>query len=569
MLKEAQRRELLGLALLALAVFLTLSLVPPSALGGVGERLFPSGNLMGVVGLVLAEAGLDLLGAGALLLPIVPALAGAASFGWMPRESAVRLAWLSAGLTILLPTTLAVLDTGQSAALAAATPTAGWAGRMLRVPLVALFGWFGALFALAFLGIALSVATVGWNPARAGARAAARGAVGLRATLAQAWAGHAEARRRRAAAKAKPKSPGQVSRIDLAAVAATVTEPPKVERPKPAPAKVEKAIEEKGKAEPRKQAKAAVEHGPAGPRAVAGEHPPVELLSAAPAKDAALSEQELDRLGEIVVETLRTFKVEGRIVGRTTGPVVTQFEFVPAPGIKVNRIAALDADLALALKAPSVRIVAPIPGKGAVGVEVPNPEPEVVYLREILDAPAFQRSRGHLPIALGRDLTGRPYVADLTKMPHLLIAGTTGSGKSICINTLITSLCYRHSPRTLRFLLIDPKMVELSMYASLPHLRHPVVTDPRDAATVLKWAVLEMERRYELLSENGARSLAEFNRRLEEGQTLRRAEPVGPEGDPDRWTYTDGPLPYIVLVVDELADLILTVQADVERPLAQ
>jgi S-DNA-T family DNA segregation ATPase FtsK/SpoIIIE len=195
--------------------------------------------------------------------------------------------------------------------------------------------------------------------------------------------------------------------------------------------------------------------------------------------------------------------------------------------------------------------------------------PEVVYLRDILRSKPFARGRGALPLALGRDLEGTPYVADLARMPHLLIAGATGSGKSVCVNTLITSLVYRHGPESLRLLLIDPKMVELSMYAELPHLRHPVVTDPKDAAFVLKWAVYEMERRYQLLSENGARSIAEFNRRLEGGQTLRRVEPDGPEGDPDRWFYKDGPLPYVVVVVDELADLMMSVQNEIERPLAQ
>src|SRR5690606_3819397 len=158
-----------------------------------------------------------------------------------------------------------------------------------------------------------------------------------------------------------------------------------------------------------------------------GDRPPLGLLTEQPPRSAGLSDEELDRLGQVVIDTLRTFKVEGRIGGRTTGPVVTQFEVVPAPGVKVNKIAALDADLALALKAPSVRIVAPIPGKGAVGVEVPNPEAEVVMLRDLLETTAFQRSRGNLPLALGRDLTGRPYVADLSRMPHLLIAGATGS----------------------------------------------------------------------------------------------------------------------------------------------
>jgi S-DNA-T family DNA segregation ATPase FtsK/SpoIIIE len=219
------------------------------------------------------------------------------------------------------------------------------------------------------------------------------------------------------------------------------------------------------------------------------------------------------------------------------------------------------------MKARSIRIVAPIPGKGAVGVEIPNPKAEMVYLREILESRQFARTKAELPLALGRDLTGRPYVADLAKMPHALIAGATGSGKSVCLNAFITSLVYRHTPETLRFLLIDPKMVELSAYVDLPHLRHPVVTDPRDAAGVLKWAVFEMERRYELLHANTVRSLGEFNKKLREGVPLKRARPKGPDGDPDRWLWRDGPIPYVVLVVDELADLMMTVQSEVEKPL--
>jgi len=278
-------------------------------------------------------------------------------------------------------------------------------------------------------------------------------------------------------------------------------------------------------------------------------------------------ERELDRLGQVLGEKLRTFNVEGSIGGRTTGPVVTQFEVVPAPGVKVNKIANLDADLALAMKARSIRIVAPIPGKGAVGVEIPNPKAEMVLLREILEAGEFARSRAELPLALGRDLRGKPYVADLAKMPHALIAGATGSGKSVCLNAFITSLVYRHTPETLRFLLIDPKMVELSAYVDLPHLRHPVVTDPRDAATVLKWAVFEMENRYQLLSVNRVRSLGEFNKKLRQGLPMKRVHPKGPEGDPDRWLWREGPLPYVVLVVDELADLMMTVQSEIEKPL--
>ena len=184
-----------------------------------------------------------------------------------------------------------------------------------------------------------------------------------------------------------------------------------------------------------------------------------------------------------------------------------------------------------------------------------------------MESKRFQEMDGSLPLALGKDLTGRPAVSDLARMPHVLIAGATGSGKSVCLNAFITSLIYRHTPETLRLLLIDPKMVELIGYADLPHLRHPVVTDPRDAAGVLKWAVLEMERRYKLLSENAVRSVAEFNQRDREGRTLRRVEPRGEEGDPDRWIHTDGALPYVVVVVDELADLMMTVQSEIERPL--
>jgi DNA segregation ATPase FtsK/SpoIIIE, S-DNA-T family len=236
--------------------------------------------------------------------------------------------------------------------------------------------------------------------------------------------------------------------------------------------------------------------------------------------------------------------------------------------VKVARIANLDADLALALRAPSVRIVAPIPGKGAVGVEVPNPTPEMVFFREVVESPQFRASKAQLPLALGKDIAGRPMVADLARMPHLLIAGATGSGKSVCVNTIITSLVYRHSPQRLRFLMVDPKMVELSMYNDLPHLRHPVVTDNNDAAAVLKWAVLEMERRYSLLSLNGVRNLQDFNRRVESGAVVRSPEAQGEEGDPDRWIYRDGELPYIVVIIDELADLMMTVQGDVEKPLA-
>ncbi|HXE58208.1 MAG TPA: DNA translocase FtsK, partial [Gemmatimonadales bacterium] len=310
------------------------------------------------------------------------------------------------------------------------------------------------------------------------------------------------------------------------------------------------------------------------------ELPPLELLAPPPAQDVDAGEAQLDRLGQTLVEALRTFKVEATIAGRTTGPVVTQFEVVPAPGVKSGRIVSLADDLAITIRAPSIR-VAPIPGKGAVGVEVPNPTARMVTLRELFEAPEWVRARATLPIALGRDLEGKPVVADLAKMPHLLIAGATGSGKSVAINTIITSLIYRYTPKDLRLLMIDPKMVELSMYNALPHMRHKVVTNNNDAAAVLKWAVIEMNRRYELLHVNNARNLADFNRKVAEGKPLRnpakpkptlaaisQEPPDTPPEAPQDEVYSEGALPLIVIVIDELADLMMTVQAEVETPLA-
>src|SRR5215216_5494485 len=308
--------------------------------------------------------------------------------------------------------------------------------------------------------------------------------------------------------------------------------------------------------------------------------PPVDLLTPPSDQDVDAGEAQLDRLGNSLIETLRTFKVEGRPGHRTTGPVVTQFEVLPAPGVKAGRIGSLADDLAIAMRVPSVR-VAPIPGKGAVGVEIPNPTARIVTLRELIESDEWQGGRAVLPIALGHDLEGKPVIADLTKMPHLLIAGATGTGKSVTINTIITSLIYRYTQKHLRFLMIDPKMVELSMYNALPHLRHKVVTNNHDAATVLKWAVLEMQRRYELLQANGARNVADFNRKVEEGKPLRnppRPKPTlatisaeaadTPPEPPVEEVYSEGVLPFIVMIIDELADLMMTVQGEVETPLA-
>jgi S-DNA-T family DNA segregation ATPase FtsK/SpoIIIE len=296
------------------------------------------------------------------------------------------------------------------------------------------------------------------------------------------------------------------------------------------------------------------------------ELPSPTLLSHVPARNPETAKAELEEMGNKLMAALGTFRVEGELVGRTTGPVVTQYEIEPAPGVKVRQFANLSNDLALAMRAASIRIVAPIPGRGAVGVEVPNPISEMVGFRELVEARDFQGARAALPIALGKDLEGKPVVADLAKMPHLLIAGATGSGKSVCVNTIITSLVYRHTPRTLRFLMVDPKMVELSVYNTLPHLRHKVITDNRDAASVLKWAVMEMSERYELLAANMCRNIQEFNKRVQDGAQMKL--PKRPDVAFEDTTYKGNILPYIVVIIDEMADLMMTVQGEVETPIA-
>jgi S-DNA-T family DNA segregation ATPase FtsK/SpoIIIE len=565
MLDREQVREILALALLALALFMLVSLVPAAVMGDRGLELFPSGNAMGLVGATLRALLRALLGAFAILIPVLVAVGGLRAGEWLSPERSLRVVVLAAGLAVFGPIVAWVLTSSAD--------TAGWVGRTLGGPLIDLIGWLGALLLCGVALVALSVLTLRWRPLRVlGMGVAAGGDLAGRTARGIARRGKAltEARTRLAKVSAEPP-------LEETPLVEVVDEPTDL-RPRgpidegeemesePEPS----AARKRRKSSPAPSADSEVMADPNPPigSAAAG-LPPVELLTPPIEPDRAGMERQLDQLGQVLVEKLRTFNVQCELGGRTTGPMVTQFEVVPAPGVKVNRIANLDADLALAMRASSVRIVAPIPGKGAVGVEIPNPQPEIVNLREILETPAFRNAKGELPLSLGKDLNGRPYVANLAKMPHVLIAGATGSGKSVCLNTIVTSLVYKHTPETLRLLLIDPKMVELSVYALLPHLRHNVVTDPRDAAGVLKWAVLEMERRYGMLKANQVRSIAEFNRKVRDGVTMRRTEPVGPEGDENRWIYSDGPMPYIVVVVDELADLMMTVQSEVEKPLTQ
>jgi len=299
--------------------------------------------------------------------------------------------------------------------------------------------------------------------------------------------------------------------------------------------------------------------------------PTVDLLDKIEVRNTRMKRESLIMNSRILEKKLADFGVEGTVTEVKPGPVVTMYELEPAAGVKINKITNLSDDLALALKAQSIRIVAPIPGKAAIGIEIPNQEREPVYLRDVLDSEEFLESKHRLPIALGKNITGRTVIADLAGMPHLLIAGTTGSGKSVSLNAMICSILFKATPDEVKFIMIDPKRLELSGYEGIPHLLHPVVVNPKEASQALKWTVDEMERRYAVIAEGGVKSIERYNRLIEKQQDMIRKQllgssaPVpgeGGEAAPEK-------LPYIVVIIDELADLMMAAQRSVEASLAR
>jgi len=272
--------------------------------------------------------------------------------------------------------------------------------------------------------------------------------------------------------------------------------------------------------------------------------PPLKFLNDPPKRSHNINEAEIDQQISNLLDKLRKFKIDGDVVRTYTGPIVTTFEFRPAPHIKVSKILTLQDDLAMALKAQTIRIQAPIPGKDVVGIEVPNQNLETIYLKEILESEVFKNASSPLTMALGKDIVGAPFVTDLKKLPHLLIAGTTGSGKSVGINAMLLSLLYRNSPQTLRLMMIDPKMLEFSIYNDIPHLLTPVITEAKKAITALSNMVVEMERRYKIMSQTRTKNIESYNEKMKS------------EGGEQ--------FPYIVVIIDELADLMMTSGKDVE-----
>jgi len=524
------RRELLGIGALVVGLFLGLTLFRLPITGSWGERV---GGLLWRV-----------FGVGSVLVPAMGVGWALAAFQRLGSLSAARAAALGAGLILLVPYGIGtVTGVGVPGDSAAWTPTAQLVGllpAMLARTVHRTVGTAGGVLVGVFALSALGILTVGWHPL-----------VVLRSR--ETGSEKRDARGGMRDAK-RPVQPSRLVELDEAErerkIAALTAAKARKMKPTHPASRIPHPV-------------------PAGVLI-----PPIDLLNPAPPEDGEAGLAQIEQMGQKLIETLHTFRVEGAIAGRTVGPVVTQYEVAPGPGVKVGRIASLADDLALAMRAPSLRIVAPIPGKAAVGIEVPNPMPRLVHTRELIEGDEFHRANRILPIALGKNLEGEPVVADLAKMPHLLIAGATGSGKSVCINSIITSLLYRYPPEELRLLMIDPKMVELSMYGALPHLLQPVVTNNHEAAKVFKCALAEMERRYNLFHANHARNIVDFNRKVRDGKPLKGqretlATQAGVQTElPFDADYTGGVLPFMVLIVDELADLMMTVQHEVETPLA-
>ena len=517
------RQELVGIAALLVGFFLGLTLLPVSFTGSWGRAM----------GAALWQG----FGSGAIVVPILGVGWALAAFDRLGALSWGRAAVLGAGLILLVPYGVAV----------AISPTfppdyANWTRSERLVGLFPAFlatglegaiGTAGAVLAGLFSLSALGILTMGWHPLML-------------------------LRQREQGARSREREKTKPARVPLEDDEEPV---------KPAPSSVLRAP-------PARKPKPTPPPKPAPPPPPGFLIPPIELLTEGPGAVEDADAAQIEDMGRRLVATLETFRVGAQIINKTVGPVVTRFELEPGRGVKVGRVSSLADDLALAMRAQSLRIVAPIPGKAAIGIEVPNPTPRLVHVRDLIDSEEFRRAARVLPVVLGRNLEGDEVVDDLTKMPHLLIAGATGSGKSVCINAIITSLVYAYGPDKLKLLMIDPKMVELSMYSALPHLGLPVVTSHHKAANVLKWAVWEMERRYRLLHANHARNITDFNKKVEvkaplKGPRETLATQAGIQRElPFDAVYTGGILPYIVLIVDELADLILTVQGEIETPLA-
>ncbi|MBU3673178.1 MAG: cell division protein FtsK [Sinobacteraceae bacterium] len=514
-------------------------------------------NLIGLQGAWLADTLFFLFGGPAYLLPCM--LAAACWLMFRRRhapEQASRLNTFvrAGGFVLLLAATcaLAALHFGagilrQGAGGVVGGLFAGWMSQNFNF-----VGGTLLLLACAMSGVSLAFG-LSWLAVMDRLGAGFWGAIDWLRARRQQQRDVAEGEERRAARK-------EVLEVETKKAAARPK--PRIEAPAPQPEKSERV--EKERQVPLFTAKA-------------GELPPLQLLDDPPAKELSYSAEALEAMSRLVELKLKDFGVEVEVVAVLPGPVVTRFELRPAPGVKASQISSLAKDLARALSAISVRVVEVIPGKSVMGLEIPNEKREIVTLGEIVKSKAYDDISSPLALALGKDIGGAPVVADLQRMPHLLVAGTTGSGKSVAINAMVLSMLYKSTAEDVRLIMIDPKMLELSVYEGIPHLLAPVVTDMKQAANALRWCVAEMERRYQLMAAMGVRNIAGFNRKVRDANEEKKPikDPVlmrRAANDPsiDQSQIPDlEPLPFIVVIIDELADLMMIVGKKVEELIAR
>ena len=556
-----KRPQVLGVLLLGLGAFLLVCLMshspldPPNSSRSVAESL----NWGGGIGAYASYGAFAGMGLAAYVWPMLLLLWGWNRVRCQPVAFAVHRSVGLLLMAILISVATGLPDYSPHTAYA----LGGVLGTQLSLEfLVPYLGRLGSAVLLSSLFVVAVILTPGLNW-----RLLAWLGVGLAAVWR--WLG-----RLRLPRLARPKSKSaKREEGDLGATWPEIGAEPRVEGAVGAPRKpmVEDAVrvQEPARVERRKRKKKKEDAAAPAPartkekvepaRKPTGRYeiPSPKLLDEVAANRNGVSKEILLENAKLLENALGNFDVACKVVEVSPGPVVTRYEVEPAPGVKVNRIAALSDDLARVMSAKGIRIQAPVPGKSVVGVEIANQERETVYLREILEDEVFSRSDSKLVMALGKTISGEPCAADLAKMPHLLVAGATGAGKSVCLNSLICSILFKATPDEVRFIMVDPKVVELMMYNDIPHLLVPVITEPKKAAEALKWAVAEMEVRYQKLAKLGVRNLADYNAKLASVQAEVTEDGVEPEK----------PLANIVIVIDEFADLMLTAPADVETSL--
>jgi S-DNA-T family DNA segregation ATPase FtsK/SpoIIIE len=551
-IKERLKHEIIGILLVALGIFFFLSLVTydpmdPSFFSYTSSKAKHIHNWMGIVGSHVSSFLFQGFGLSSFLIPFVLGIyAFSFIFRWEWKYPWIKLTGWSVMLlatSSLLGLWLKPLRFYHRDLLAG-----GFLGEITSRSLVRYFNPPGTTILLLVILILAFVLATGISFI-----SVVRNLITLTSRLVEKISTLKMLRRERAERAKKLVKQKQAKREEKETAPAIVVEKP------PAPVKQGEVVEQ-----------TAFEFAE---RKKAFQLPPFSLLEAEVEKRQRIDRDSLIMNSRILEKKLLDYGVEGRVVEVRPGPVITVYEFEPAPGVKVSRIVNLADDLALALSALSIRIVAPIPGKSVVGIEVPNAARETVFLKEIVDSDPFRASKSKLSFALGKDISGEPFVVDLARMPHLLVAGSTGSGKSVSINSMVCSILFKSTPDEVRFLMIDPKMLELSDYEGIPHLLLPVVTNPKKAAVALKWLVDEMERRYTVLAEKGTRNIEHYHQKMEKelkekGKVYRRKGDLLEGGDnklPEIMEW----IPYIVVVIDELADLMMISSREVEESITR